>query len=81
MHKCQHTRRSCKDTRHCEGYTRRRWKCAICKELFSTIEVQVDLRKGQSAMDALKEQLGTQVDIKELNRAIELLGRIKKGTA
>lgn len=79
MHKCQHSRRKCTDTRPCDGYTRRRWKCYICKELFSTIEVQVELRAGQSAMDALKEQYGKQIDRKELNKAIELLGRIKDG--
>lgn len=30
-------------------------------------------------MDALKEKLGKQIDRKELDRAIELLGRIKDG--
>jgi hypothetical protein len=30
-------------------------------------------------MDALKEQYGKQIDRKELDRAIELLGRIKDG--
>jgi len=30
-------------------------------------------------MDALKEQYGKQIDRKELDQAIELLGRIKDG--
>ena len=79
MHKCQHSRRKCTDTRPCNGYTRRRWFCHICKIRFSTIEVEVDLRAGQNAMDALKEQYGKQIDRKELDQAIELLGRIKDG--
>jgi len=79
MHECQHSKRRCVDTRPCEGYTRRRWVCHFCKKRFSTIEVEVDLRAGQSAMDALKEQYGKQIDRKELDRAIELLGRIKDG--
>jgi len=62
-----------------DGYTRRRWFCYICKKRFSTIEVEVELRSGQSSMDALKEQYGKQIDRKELNKAIELLGRIRDG--
>ncbi len=79
MHDCQHSRRKCVDTRPCNGYTRRRWICYICKVRFSTIEVEVELRKGQNALDALKEKLGKQIDRKELNKAIELLGRIRDG--
>lgn len=79
MHQCQHSRRKCVDTRPCNGYTRRRWKCYICKVRFSTIEVEVDLRAGQNAMDALKEKLGKQIQRKELDQAIELLGRIRDG--
>jgi len=51
----------------------------LCKKRFSTIEVEIELRGGQSALDALKEQFGKQIDRKELNRAIELLGRIRDG--
>jgi len=46
---------------------------------FSTIEVEVDLRAGQNALDALKEKLGKQIQRKELDKAIELLGRIRDG--
>lgn len=79
MHKCQHSRRKCTDTRPCNGYTRRRWQCHICNKRFSTIEVEIELRSGQSAMDALREQFGKQIERKELNKAIELLGRIRDG--
>lgn len=79
MHQCQHTRRKCTDTRPCNGYTRRRWFCYTCKTRFSTVEVEVELRAGQSGMDALKEQYGKQIDRKELNKALELLSRIRDG--
>lgn len=79
MHDCQHTRRKCVDTRHPDGYTRRRYKCYTCGEKFSTVEVIVHLNAGQNALDALKAAFGKQIDRQELDRAIELLLRIKDG--
>ena len=79
MHECQHTRRKCVDTRHPEGYTRRRYVCFTCEAKFSTVEVEVVLMPGQNALDALKAKLGKQIDRQELDRAIELLLRIKDG--
>jgi hypothetical protein len=43
------------------------------------VEVEVELCKGQNALDAMKAKYGKQIDRVELDRAIELLLRIKDG--
>ena len=79
--KCDHEYRSIVDTRRCEGYTRRRCKCLDCKVPFSTIEVEVKMHGGKSAMESFREQMMLPNNSEEIQATLaklyELIGVTK----
>lgn len=77
---CLHPRRSVTDSRPADGYIRRRCKCQDCGKRFTTVEVEVKSKRGMTLIQSLKEQYGKSVFSRDLNRAIELLDRLREGS-
>lgn len=76
--KCNHHNRKIYNSRKCDGYVRRRNYCFECKEEFSTVEVEVVMRRGKNGLESLNEQYGHNIKNVQIDALISVLKSYKE---